>query len=535
MDKRVKITVLSITLCAFMINACFAIEENSSEQLQENEITLEQNTKTAKKSFFNWFKKSKTSKNIKKSHVEEIVLPPVREGRPKIPFNQLSVMTIDDCVDYAINHNPNLMISKNRIELARAGIGKARSNYAPRLTAKVSYNFLNTQGDKIANTHNNSIGFNAGISDTIWDFGKTTAKINMAKYDTESAQYDHAWDSLDVVYDVKIKYHKVLMSLADLDIYEQNVRIQTLNYDRTKAMFDEGLKSKIDVVNAQVNLADAKIKLVEGQQNLQTNIIALQAAMFYQEDEPFIVKNTESFGFLKADYRKKIESLTVIKPPEQQIKKTPDGLIMLSSGIEHNDMIQNYEFKPFVISKQEAVNQALEFRPDLKSNQMLVNVQDESLNAIKKQYNPELNADVTWGYTKNENSYTSPLQVGASFGVGSINPYGITYQIKEGENLLDIALQNVNISKANIYYEVQTNYVTMRQLERKIPLMNSKVKATLENFELADGRYSVGLNNYVELQDALKDYNTAQLNFVEAVFNYNVARETLLKSMGVRK
>jgi outer membrane protein TolC len=74
----------------------------------------------------------------------------------------------------------------------------------------------------------------------------------------------------------------------------------------------------------------------------------------------------------------------------------------------------------------------------------------------------------------------------------------------------------------------------MRQLERKIPLMNTKVKATLENFELADGRYSVGLNNYVELQDALTSYNNSQLNFVQAVFEYNVARETLLKSMGVR-
>ena len=100
--------------------------------------------------------------------------------------------------------------------------------------------------------------------------------------------------------------------------------------------------------------------------------------------------------------------------------------------------------------------------------------------------------------------------------------------------LEEVALHNVNISKADIFWEVQTNYVNMRQLERKIPLMNSKVKATLENFELADGRYSVGLNNYVELQDALANYNNSQLNFVEAVFNYNVARETLLKSMGVR-
>ena len=53
-----------------------------------------------------------------------------------------------------------------------------------------------------------------------------------------------------------------------------------------------------------------------------------------------------------------------------------------------------------------------------------------------------------------------------------------------------MALHNINIAKSDIYWEVQANYVNMRQLERKIPLMNSKVKATLENFELADGRYS---------------------------------------------
>ena len=74
----------------------------------------------------------------------------------------------------------------------------------------------------------------------------------------------------------------------------------------------------------------------------------------------------------------------------------------------------------------------------------------------------------------------------------------------------------------------------MRQIERKVPLMKTKVEATLENFELADGRYSVGLSNYVELQDALTNYNKAQLSYVEAVFEYNVARETLLKSMGVK-
>ena len=207
---------------------------------------------------------------------------------------------------------------------------------------------------------------------------------------------------------------------------------------------------------------------------------------------------------------------------------------MLTSGIEHRDIIQNFEFKPMKIAKQNAVDKAFEFRPDLKSNEMLALVQEESLKAIKRSYAPEINGELTWGYTKNESTYSSPLQVGASIGLGSINPYQIHYQVKQGEAYLDIAQHNVNIAKSSIYWEVQSNYVNMRQLERRIPLMNEKVKATLENFELADGRYSVGLNNYVELQDALANYNSSQLNFVEAVFQYNVARETLLKSMGIK-
>lgn len=466
------------------------------------------------------------------SKVEEIKLPPVRQGK-RPPIETLSVMTIEDCVNYAIEHNPNLTASQERVNSAKANIGVQRSNYAPRLTGRVSYNHSDVE-TKRNDTKTDSMGFNVGISEMIWDFGRTTAKINMSKYNTMSAVYDHEFEVLRVIYGVKINYYKVLQELANLDIFEQNVRIQTLNYERTKAMFDEGLKSKIDVVNAEVNLTDSKIQLVEGRNRLETSLISLKNSMYFQEDADFIVENTENFAFLKTDYKKKVESLTTVKPSSDTIKRTPDGLIMLSSGIEHNDIIQNFEFKPLVLTKKEAVDKSLAFRPDLKSIEMITQVQEESLRAIKKEYMPQITGDISWGYTKTKNNYNSPLQLGASMDVGSINPYGTHYRIKEGESLLDIAYHNLNIAKSDIFWEVQKNYVDMRQFERKIPLLNSKVKATLENFELADGRYSVGLNNYVELQDALTNYNKAQLNFVEAVFEYNVARETLLKSMGVR-
>lgn len=508
---------ISILIILTFTNSVFAIEESTTKHkwfnFNKDEVKLE---------------KTKKNKRVEVSEVELPQITPFRKSQ-----QNFMTMSIEECVKYAIEHNPNLAVSLQQIKVAESGIGQQKASFAPRLTARVNYNHLANSGTRIANTHNDSVGFNAGISQLIWDFGKTFARINMAKYDTQSALFDYDYDVLNVVYNVKMNYYNILRLLANLDIYEQNVRINTLNYERTKAMFDEGLKSKIDVVNAEVNLADSKIQLVDAQKSLATNVLALKNSMYYSDDKHFIVQNTENFGFLKADYKKKMQSLDEAKPSTVNLKKNEEGLIMLTSGIEHNDIIQDYQISPLKLTRQEAVDKALENRPDLKSSRMLVKVQEESLKAVKRSYAPDVTADLTWGYTKNESTYTSPFQVGASMGLGSINPVGIHYQIKQGEAYLDIANHNINVAKQDIYWEVQENYINMRQLERKIPLMSQKVKASLENFELADGRYSVGLNNYVELQDALANYNNAQLSFVQAVFEYNVARETLRKSMGI--
>lgn len=477
-------------------------------------------------------KTKKVKKDKKKAQVAEIKLPEIKEDFAQ--NNKFKVMTVEDCVNYALQHNPNLQVSESKVNIEEYGINIQRANYAPKFSAKVNYGHNSNSGTRIVNSHENSLGVTLGVSELIWDFGKTTAKINMSKYKTLSVEYDHETEVLDAIYNVKINYFKVLASLANIDVLEENVNINFLNYERVKAMYDEGLKSKIDMVNAEVNLTDAKIKLTEGQNTLEASLIDLKNSMYWEEDVDFFVQNTEEFNFLKPDYNEKIENLENFEPKKPEMQKDEEGMITLSAGIERKNIIKDYAFKPFEITKKDAVQKALTQRPDLKSLKMLTDVQEESLNALKKQYAPEITADLNWGYTKNEDTYSSPLTVGAGVGLGSVNPYKIHHEIKQGEEYLNIAYYNYNISKANVFWEVQSNYVNMRQLEKKIPLMNEKVKATLENFELADGRYNVGLNNYIELQDALTNYNNSQRNFIEAVFNYNVARETLLKSMGVR-
>ena len=124
-----KLTITFLTMSLLSNSLLFAIENSS----KETEV---------KKPKFSWFwkkdsnevklEKAKKEKKVKKARVEEVVLPPVLEGRPKIARKDMPVMSIEECVEYALSHNPNLGVSLSRIEAAKSGIGQARSNYAPR-------------------------------------------------------------------------------------------------------------------------------------------------------------------------------------------------------------------------------------------------------------------------------------------------------------------------------------------------------------------------------------------------------------------
>ena len=60
-----------------------------------------------------------------------------------------------------------------------------------------------------------------------------------------------------------------------------------------------------------------------------------------------------------------------------------------------------------------------------------------------------------------------------------------------------------------------------------MPLQAVKVRQTRENFELAEGRYYVGLSDYLELQTAKLNYNNAQHSYINAIYLYNVAVASL--------
>lgn len=480
------------------------------------------------KSFFTRFITKKTDK------VQQPVATPTNVTTIKGAVS----MSIEDCVDLALKQDPNIKNFISTQKAQKSAVGIAKSNYFPVLMGGTGYNIANQNyfGDRSDSINNNYYGINAGVSQLIWDFGRTTANINMNKFNYEASGYDLDNGILNSIYSVKIAYTAVLAARANEDIYARSVKINRLNVERTRAMYEVGLKSKIDVVNAEAKLTDQEIGLLQAQNEYQTNLIALNNTMYYVDAPDYSIKDTETFNFQKnysvkneidiAYDRKNYDPNSV----ESEIK---DGAI-LTSGVEKRDILKTYTFKPFSMTMQEAIASAYANRPDLKSMQLVKRASEEALKVVKRGYYPSLNASGGYAYNKRSDYGANQISVYAGLDLPNVNAMSIKNQIDQGNAYLEIAGTNVDLLKKNIYFQVQNYYVNMKQLEKTIPLMSKKVGQTLENFELADGRYAVGIGNYLELQQAQTDYNQAQLSFVQSVFDYNMARFYLEKSIGLK-
>ncbi|MBO6088023.1 TolC family protein [bacterium] len=438
-----------------------------------------------------------------------------------------AVLGIDDCVNIALQNSPKIKKARYNYGISKGNLGVAKAGYFPTLGVGTGYNITDTHTSKNS-TNSNIYSAEASLNQLIWNFGKTNANIRMQNFNRITSLYEFENIVLDTIFTVKNRYYAVLAAKATMDVNRANIEINERNYQRTKAYFDEGVKSKIDLVNAEVNLSDSKVTFVNSEKLYQNALVALNNSMYVAFAPEYDIKSTETFNlennFAPVDLGDIDEKTDLSTTPVE----ASDAF--LTSKIEKVNVLENFEFKPFPYTFEESVKLAYKNRPDLKAYDSTLKAMKESLKYTKREYLPEISAKAGYGFRdqNNTNSFNVGLNLSAN-----VNAKAEKHKIDNAKYQVKIAENQIEMSKQDIYFEIQNLYVNMIQYEKQIPLLAIKVKQTLENFELADGRYAVGLGDYIELQDAKVHYNNAQINYVQTVFNYNVARANLEKAVAL--
>ena len=441
-------------------------------------------------------------------------------------------LNISDCIQIALKNSPlinkayyNYHVSKNDEKLARTA-------FFPTIGVGTGYTYNTSTSDRRFNYNNNNDSYTAQatLSQLIFNFGKTNAQIKMQKFNKIAAMYNFDDVVLDTILGVKTYYYSVLAAKATVDINRANVQINERNYQRTKAYFDQGIRSKIDLVNAEVNLSDSKVTLVNSIKAYQNAIVQLNNSMYVAYTPEYEISATETFNFQQKEIPVNLQKIS----EKRDLSKTPAPVsdATLTSKVEKMDVIETFKFKPFPYTFEECVEKAKENRPDLKAYKATLEAMKQSLLYIKRQYYPEISASAGYNYRNQYN--TNSFNVGVNLS-SSVNILSEKYQSDNGKLQVKLAQNEIDLLEQNIYFEVQNAYINMVQLEKQIPLLAVKVKQTFENFELADGRYAVGIGDYIQLQDARVNYNNAQQSYVQTVYNYNVARANLEKLIALQQ
>ena len=115
-----------------------------------------------------------------------------------------------------------------------------------------------------------------------------------------------------------------------------------------------------------------------------------------------------------------------------------------------------------------------------------------------------------------------------------LRPYSI-----EERNLSDSYIRIADLfnfdSKAtvnDVYYDIQSTFVKLIDAKQRVPVAKLAVKKAKENYELSQGRYSVGVSDAIEYKEAQIQYYDARLSYLNTIYQFNSAKANLERAIG---
>ena len=426
-----------------------------------------------------------------------------------IPVKQGEMLTLEDCVGIAINKSPQIRKYEYNLEVAKSNVGIAKSAYFPTLGAGVGiYQDYNSNKNYDGSSNRNLPSVEVYLSQLIWNFGKTSALIRMEKFYQLAAEYQFMDSICNTIYDVKIKYYNVLKAQAIRDIQYNNLLICEKNYWRAKKFYETGKKPKIDFVNAEVFLTEAKMKLTDAQ------IKKIKTFNFYDIYTPKVLYDKS--GYTKEN-----------KIPETLQDKNIKN-IAYRTKIEKNTIseIVTSELLELPFSMTQSFDLAYKNSPDLWVLDATLDAMKQSVLYIKREYYPDITGSVGYGYNNTRTLSNNNLNMAVNM-TTAVNFKQLKHEIDKANAEVNLASNDIDLFKQDLYFQVKKCYYNVNKGEQQVVNIQEKVEEALENYELADERYDKMQNNYVALQQARNNYNDAKILYVNTLYDYNIALANL--------
>ncbi|MBQ6006005.1 MAG: TolC family protein [Selenomonadaceae bacterium] len=395
-------------------------------------------------------------------------------------------ISLDETIQRAFENNRTIKTSIAEREQAFWSLSEARRQTNPQLTWSMTGQRFGGQSYRDYG-YNRSFAHTGTISMPIYEGGRLKEGRRAARFALSSADLSLENTMQTVRLQSTIYYFNVLQNRNLIEVYEEEVLTLQEHLRNVNAQLRAGTVAKVDVLESQVELANAQQTLVN-----------------YQNRYDVSVAELNNYIGLPAD--------TIIRPQD------------------------TLTYKKYDVKLSDCTTYALENRADAAMADYAVKQAESNKRAAKAGWRPSVSASISKGHT-NENFVSSKITDQWAAGItASWNIFdgGITQaQVNEADAALIRAQEIAAQTREQIQLDVQSAFLDLRAAERNIGTTQAAVVLGEENYKIAQVRYAAGVGTNLDVMDASRKLTEARSNYFTALYNYNTAKASLDRYMGV--
>ena len=441
-----------------------------------------------------------------------LILPISIFGQTKIE------LTLESSVDYALEKNPQYQIAQKELAKARAGVTESYSAILPQLDASANFqhswkiqentipNFIKFMLGpgfpgveempdfvKISFGLENTLTYGAMVSQPLFLGGAGIAGIQTARAAARASEQNLEAQKQNLIYQAVNAFYSCLVTKEVVDVQEEALSQAQENLNVVTKKYDVGMASGFDKMRAQVEVANLQPSVITAKNNYQYALTYLRTILGLSNETEIEVSGELVYN------EDDLHGYTLLELQEMALNNRPEIL-----GLQEQKTISR---KGIVIARSQ-------FLPKLYFST------DYSFLAMRN--------DLKFSQDDFSEGFTSglSLQIPLFHGFRSAKQYQkakLDYKIT-----LDVEKKTSDI----IIGEVEVTYNKFNESREKYLSATESVQLAEEALRLANLMYDEGTNTQLDVLSSQLALNQARMNYVNSLYEYQVSRYQLRKSIG---
>jgi outer membrane protein len=399
-------------------------------------------------------------------------------------------LTLQQAEEIAIQNHPQIQAAINLASAAESRVTEARSAYYPTAYGSLTGVVAENDSRVAAGALNNPVIYDRyanglTVSQLVTDFGRTHELVKSSKLHAQAQQENVISTRANVLLQVDQSYFSVLKAQAVLAVAQETVKARQLVSDQVTALEQNKIKSGLDVSFANVDLAQARLLLIQAQNDLQVAVAQLSSALGYSDERTF---------------------------------QLADGPFSTAQPESLSDAIQ----------------QALKNRPELVSERLDVSSAQSYATAERDLKLPTISGVGTAGLTPYRADELGPRYAAAGFNVNIpiFNGHLFGALQSEASSRAQAESQYLRDLQDRIVRDVRTAWLNANSAFERLSVTQQLLDQANQSLDLAQSRYKLGLSSIIELSQAQLNETQAEIAQASAKYDYETQLSVLSYQLG---